>query len=61
MRQRPGSIAAFIQDESGAIYGAASYMAATMAISLPLGLMFYAIYDTLCDAGRYTNFVLGLF
>jgi hypothetical protein len=51
----------FLSDESGAIYGATSYMTATMAISIPLGLILYAVYDALCDAGRYANFVIGLF
>lgn len=49
----------FLQEEQG--YGAINFLAATMAISIPFGLMFYSIYDALCDAGRYASFLLGLF
>lgn len=52
---------AFLCDEEGALYGVASYMAATTAISIPLGLLFYTFYGSLCDAGRYANFIIGLF
>jgi hypothetical protein len=51
---------AFFQEEDGGT-GAVNFMAATMAISIPFGLMFYSIYDALCDAGRYASFLLGLF
>jgi len=51
----------FLREETGSIGGATSYMASTMAIALPLGIILFGIYEALCDAGRYTNFVLGLF
>ncbi len=41
--------------------GVTSYIASTMAIALPLGIILFGVYDALCDAGRYANFVLGLF
>lgn len=60
-KQSWGSLRSFFQDEAGAIYGSTSYVTTTVAVSVPLGLMFYSIYDALCTAGRYTNFMLGLF
>lgn len=61
MELRPGSIRAFLWDEAGALYGSYGFIAVTITISIPLGLMFYSIYDSLCAAGRYANFILGLF
>lgn len=61
MEPRAGSLHAFWRDDRGALYATTSYLVTTVAVSLPLGLMLYAVYDTLCAAGRYTNFVLGLF
>lgn len=50
----------FVNDERG-FSGVTTYVGTTMAISLPLGLIFYTIYVSLCDGGRYANYVLGLF
>lgn len=61
MTPQAGSLSAFWQDDRGELYATTSYLVTTLAVSIPLGLLFYAIYDTLCSAGRYTNFVLGLF
>ena len=61
MTPRSGSLHAFWQDARGEIYATTSYLITTLSVSIPLGLVLYGIYDTLCSAGRYTNFVLGLF
>lgn len=61
MKPHAGSLHSFWQDERGALYATTSYVVTTVAVSIPLGLLLYAVYDTLCAAGRYTNFVLGLF
>lgn len=50
----------FLRDERG-FSGVSTYVASTMAISLPLGFMFYQMYLSLCDGGRYANYLLGLF
>lgn len=61
MTQPLVSLEAFLKDEEGAVHGAIGYMAATLIVSVPLGLMFLSIYEALCSAGRYSNFILGLF
>lgn len=61
MTPRARSLHAFWQDNSGELYASTSYLLTTLAVSVPLGLGFYAIYDALCSAARSTNFVLGLF
>lgn len=60
MKAGPVTLADFLRDESGA-YASTSYIAATVAISIPLGLMFLSIYESLCDGGRYANYLIGLF
>lgn len=61
MRIRTDSLKAFWRDERGEAYVAHSYLGAALAISIPLGLMFYSIYESMCSAGRYADFMLALF
>lgn len=51
----------FWEEEAGAIYPTTSFLMATLVIAIPLGMMFLAIYDSLCEGGRQANLLLGLF
>jgi hypothetical protein len=51
----------FVVDEQGALSISTGYLMVTLAVSIPLGLALYSIYDSLCQAGWNASFILGLF
>ena len=55
------SLRQFWAEESGAIYPTTSFLMATLVIAIPLGMMFLAMYDSLCEGGRQANLLIGLF
>lgn len=51
----------FIRDEEGAIYPSSAFLMSTVVIAIPLGFMFIAIFDSLCEGGRQANLIIGFF
>lgn len=51
----------FICDEEGAIYPSSAFLMSTVVIAIPLGFMFIAILDSLCEGGRQANLIIGFF
>jgi hypothetical protein len=51
----------FWREEEGDIYPTTSLLMSTLVIAIPLGLMLWAIYGSLCEAGRHANLIIGLF
>ncbi len=51
----------FLQDEAGNAYVTTSFLMVTLVASVPLGMMFYEIYEGLCRAGWSANLIIGLF
>lgn len=51
----------FLWEESGDIYPTTSLIMSTLVIAIPLGMMFRALYSSLCEAGRQANLLIGLF
>lgn len=52
---------AFVRDERGEAYISFSFLVITFAASIPLGMAFIRMYDSICAAGGTANFVIGLF
>lgn len=55
------TIVRFWRDEAGDIYPTTSFLMSTLVIAIPLGLMLWTMYGSLCSAGRQGNLILGLF
>lgn len=51
----------FWRADDGAIYPSTAFLMSTLVIAIPLGFMFMAIFDSLCEGGRQANLIIGFF
>src|SRR4051794_26237400 len=63
MSRRIGTrnLSSFWREERGDLHPTTSLLVSTLAIAIPLGLMLWAIYGSLCESGRQANLMIGIF
>lgn len=54
-------VAQFLQEEDGNAYTTVSFLMATLTLAVPVGVVLYYLYGSVCTGARQANLILGLF